>query len=212
MGRIANANTKDAALTDQYGAASHLADQQLDFNRRAMAALPNAEVGPMSEWLTENRARLSEAFPALAKLIPANGTVTPTMELNKELLNSALQGARTIYGNRMTQNEVKLQTEEMSPSAHMTRDAIASLVQQGNVQAMYAKQQAQDYAKFTRAGGDPTQFESWYATHRPLTEFAAYTTMDPAKRDTAMQRFQANPNSRAQFRQALGFDPVNWQQ
>lgn len=211
MGRIANANAKDKELSDQYGAASHLADQQLEFNRRAMAALPNAETGPMSEFLTNNRARLIEAGVP-ASLIPGSGTVTPTLELNKELLNAALQGARAIYGNRMTQNEVKLQTEEMSPSSHMMADAIASLVGQGNVQANYAKQQASDYARYTSAGGDPMQFEQWYSQNRPISEFAAYSTMDPSKRAIALQRFQQNPGSRQQFKQALGWDPVNWQQ
>jgi hypothetical protein len=205
------ASAKNAELSTQYGQQSALADQQLDLNRRALAALPNAEVGPMSEWLTTNRARLIEAFPSLKSLIPESGSVTPTMELNKELLNSALQGARQIYGNRMTQNEVKLQTEEMSPSSHMTADAIQSLVAQGNVQALYSKQRATDYNTFTRRGGDPLQFEAWYAQQRPLSEFAAMQQMSPAQRQVAMQRFSQNPGSRADFKNALGWDPVNWQ-
>ena len=208
---LKNASDKKAALATEYGQQSALADQQLDLNRRALTALPNAEVGPMSEWLTTNRQRLIEAYPALAKVIPSSGTVTPTLELNKELLNSALQGARTIYGNRMTQNEVKLQTEEMSPSSHMTADAIRSLVAQGNVQAQYTKQRAQDFGTYTAKGGDPMQFETWYAQQRPLSEYAAMQSLSPQQRQVALQRFSQNPGSRDDFKRTLGFDPVNWQ-
>ena len=211
MQDLKNASDKKSALATEYGQQSALADQQLDLNRRALAALPNAEVGPMSEWLTTNRQRLIEAYPALAKVIPSSGTVTPTLELNKELLNSALQGARTIYGNRMTQNEVKLQTEEMSPSSHMTADAIQALVAQGNVQANYTKMRAQDFGTYTQKGGDPQQFETWYAQQRPLSEYAAMQSMSPQQRQVAMQRFSQNPGSRDEFKRTLGFDPVNWQ-
>jgi hypothetical protein len=35
--------------------------------------------------------------------------------------------------------------------------------------------------------------------------------MSPAQRQVAMQRFSQNPGSRADFKNALGWDPVNWQ-
>ena len=36
-------------------------------------------------------------------------------------------------------------------------------------------------------------------------------TMDPAKRATALQRFAQHPESRQDFAQTLGWDPLNWQ-
>jgi hypothetical protein len=210
-GNLEEASKKKAELVNEYGQAASLANQQLQYNQEALAALPSAEVGPMSEWLTTNRQRLIE-LGVPEKLIPSSGAVTPTLELNKYLLNAALQGARQIYGSRMTQNEVKLQTEEMSPSSHMTADAIRSLVQQGNIQAQYAVQRNADLQRYLNAGGDPQQFEAWYNTHRPISEFAAMQSMDPQRRALALQRFQQHPESRDEFRAKLGWDPLNWQQ
>ena len=111
----------------------------------------------------------------------------------------------------MTQNEVKLQTEQMSPSATMTRDAVSSLINQSNIQANYQLQRGQDYQRYLAQGGDPTKFENWYNQTRPLPQFAAMQSMDPAKRQIALQRFQQNPQSRQEFISKLGWDPVAWQ-
>ena len=179
-GRLREASKADADLSKQLGSESALAEQQLEFNREAMKALPKAETGPLSDWLTKNRAMLQQLGVPKA-LIPDSGSVTPTMELNKALKNAALQGARQIYGPRMSQMEVRLQTEEMSPSASMTRDAIASLMQQNNVRALYAKQRGMDYGKYQEQGGDPFKFESWYSSTFPLTKFAQAASASPAE-------------------------------
>lgn len=210
MGNLEEASKKKAQLVDENGEAASLANQQLQYNREALQALPNAEVGPMSEWLTTNRQRLIE-LGVPSSVIPSSGTVTPTLALNKYLLNAALQGARQIYGSRMTQNEVKLQTEEMSPSAHMTADAIRSLVQQNDVLAQYSVQRNADLQRYLNAGGDPQQFEAWYNSRRPITEFAAMQSLTPQQRATALQRFSQHPDSRGEFQAKLGWDPVNWQ-
>ncbi len=201
-GVLESAGKKHAELSDEYGSQADLADQKLQYNNEARKALASAEVGPSSEWLTENRARLKE-WGVPEGLIPGEGTVTPTMELNKNLLNSALQGARAIYGNRMTQNEVVLQTEKMSPSAAMTRDAINSLMQQDDIKQMYAKQRAEDYAKYFQQGGNPQRFESWYAKHYPLTRFASQQTTPPA----AMDRLKQHPELAKDFKEKFGWLP-----
>lgn len=199
-------------LQNKYAEAAKLANQQLEYNREAMRALPNAETGPLSDWLTKSRAALIQ-LGVPSSLIPSSGTVVPTLELNKALKNAALQGARGIYGPRMTQTEVKLQTDEMSPSSSMMRDAIASLIQQNNVRSLYALKQSQDYQRYLQLhpqDANPGAFENYYETHRGLPEFAAMASMDPAKRQTALQRFAQHPESRAEFKSKLGFDPLNW--
>lgn len=170
-GRLKAAGEKDAALSSQYGQESNLADQKMQYNTDARAVLGNAEVGPSSEWLTENRSRLKE-WGVPDSLIPGSEKVTPTLELNKVLKQSALQGARQVFGSRMTQMEVKLQHEELSPSPSMTRDAIESLMKQDDIKQMYAKQRADDYGKYISNHGDPLKFESWYSKNFPLTDFA----------------------------------------
>lgn len=179
-GRLKAAGTKDAELSSQYGQEANLADQKMQYNTDARAVLGSAEVGPASEWLTENRSRLKE-WGVPESLIPGSDKVTPTLELNKVLKQSALQGARQIFGSRMTQNEVKLQHEELSPSASMTSDAILSLMKQDDIKQMYAKQRADDYGKYISNHGDPLKFESWYSKSFPLTDFAKQHAQDVAQ-------------------------------
>lgn len=212
-GRLKAAGAKDAELASQYGKEADLADQKLQYNAEARKALDNAEVGPSSEWLTENRARLLE-WGVPESLIPGSGSVTPTMELNKNLKQSALQGARAIFGSRMTQMEVRLQHEELSPSTSMTGDAIRSLMQQDDIKQQYAKQRALDYGKYIQQGGDPLRFESWYSKTFPLTQFAqqkvqtqpatSQRTEAPA---SAIAYLKQHPELKAAFQQKYGYAP-----
>lgn len=201
-GTLRAAGTKNAELASKYGTEADLADQKLQYNVEALKALPAAETGPLSEWMTENRAKLLE-LGVSPNLIPGSGKITPTQELNKNLKQSALQGARAIFGSRMTQMEVRLQHEELSPSTSMTHDAIASLMQQDTIKQQYAKQRSQDYGKYVQSGGDPLRFESWYAKTFPLTTFAAKAVTPPA----AIDRVQKNPQLLPDFKAKYGWDP-----
>lgn len=174
---LKDAASKHAELVNKYGSEADLADQKLQYNSESRKALSGAEVGPASEWLTENRAKLLE-WGVPKSLIPGSGTITPTMELNKNLKQSALQGARAIFGSRMTQMEVRLQHEELSPSTSMTRDAIESLMHQDDIKQMYAKQRSRDYDKYVEMGGNPMRFETWYSSRNPLTQYAQHFDED----------------------------------
>lgn len=200
-GRLQEAGKKDAELSSKYGTEADLADQKLQYNAQASQALPNAEVGPLSEWLTHNRQALIE-LGVPPGLVPSSGTVTPTLELNKNLANAALQSGRAIFP-RLTQMETKMLKEEMSPSPTMTRDAIASLIQQDNIKQQYAKQRSQDYGQYIQNKGDPLRFESWYAKNFPLTRFAAKATTPPA----ALDRLQQNPALSRDFQAKYGWTP-----
>ena len=170
-GVLKGAADKHTELSSKYGAESDLADQQLNYYDEAMKSLPNAEVGPISDWMTENRAKLAE-WGVSKDLIPGSGKVTPTFTLNKNLLNAALQGAKQTYGARMTSSEVMLQKNEASPSVKTSRDAIASLIGQAKARISYQKQRADDYGTYIQKGGDPNRFEGWYSSKFPLTDFA----------------------------------------
>ncbi len=199
---LKDAAARHSALTDQFGKEADLADQKMQYNAQALKYLQTAEVGPSSGWLTEHRANLKE-WGVPDSLIPGAGKVTDTQELNKNLKQSALQGARAIFGSRMTQMEVKLQHDELSPSTSMTKDAIGSLIQQDNIKAGYAKQRANDYGEYVQAGGDPMQFERYYATKRPLSRFAAQYTTPPA----ALDRVKQHPELAGDFKAKFGWDP-----
>lgn len=205
-GNLKGESDKYLELSNKYGEEASLANQQLQYNQQAAAALPNAEVGPLSDWLTSNRAKLMQ-LGVPSSIIPQSGTVTPTLELNKYLKNAALQGAKQLYGARMTQNEVRLQTEEMSPSSSMTRDAISSLINQNNIQAKYAIQRGQDFRRYMAMGGKPTEFENWYSSSRPLSRFATIQSIPQDQLGRAMQRLQQRPELLPDFKAKYGFDP-----
>lgn len=219
-GRLKAAGAKDAELSSQYGKEADLADQKLQYNVDARKLLETSELGPSSEWMTENRAKLLE-WGVPESVIPGSGKVTDTMELNKYLKQSALQGARQIFGSRMTQMEVKLQHEELSPSTSMTKDAIASLMRTDDIKQQYAKQRAEDYGQYIANHGDPLRFESWYAKNFPLTKFAENAAKSqPAATATAakaspvkqappaaLQYLQQHPEMREAFKAKYGYLP-----
>jgi hypothetical protein len=200
---LTDAAARHSELTEKFGNEADLADQKMQYNAQAMKYLAGAETGPSSNWLTEHRANLKE-WGVPDALIPGSGTVTDTQELNKNLKQSALQGARSIFGSRMTQMEVKLQHDELSPSTSMTKDAIGSLIQQDNIKANYAKQRANDYDKYVTAGGNPLQFEHYYSSKRPLTRYAAQYTTPPA----ALDRLKQQPDTLPDFKARFGWDPT----
>jgi len=199
---LKGAADKHQELVTKYGSEADLADQKMNYNSEALKALPTAEVGPLSHFFTENRAKMQE-WGVSPKLIPGSGTVTPTFELNKNLLNSALQGAKQTYGARMTGNEVMLQKNEASPSVATSRQAIQSLIQQDNARNSYFKQRSADYGKYVSQGGDPNRFESWYSNKFPLQQFAQKYSTPPQ----AVAELKANPSLAPAFKKKFGWLP-----
>jgi hypothetical protein len=191
-------------LTKKLSEQAALATQSNAYYQQALKDLPQAETGPMSAWLTENRSKLLEMAPSLAPVLGGTGTVTPTLELNKALVNAGLQGAKANFG-RITQGEVMMQKDEMSPSSKMTHDAIADLIHQQQIKNAYAIQQAKDYTEYHNQGGDPMQFEPQYAVRRPLTRFAAQYDTPQA----ALDRLKQQPQMLDGFRRQFGWDPTN---
>ena len=92
---------------------------------------------------------------------------TNYQEVAKYLGNSALQNARQTYGSRMSTTEVNLQMNELSPSTHMTPDAIKSLISQMRSQAQYGLESANRVRSYVAAGNDPQQFEVWNQKYFP---------------------------------------------
>lgn len=197
-----SAAKKHQELVDKFGEGSAQATLSNNYLNQALTDLPKAETGPMSEWLTENRGKLVEMFPTLAPALSGD-KVTPTLELNKALVNSGLQGAKANFG-RLTQSEVMLQKDEMSPSAVMTHDAIAALIHQQQIKNGFAIQTDKDYSEYHAAGGDPNRFESQYNVRRPITRFAAQYDTPPA----ALDRLKQSPQLLPDFQKKYGWNPT----
>lgn len=160
---------KAITLREQFGKEADLADQKIALNREAMKVLSRAETGPLSEKLTKWRGILKEI--GVPDALISGDKVEATQELKKYLVNNAIQGARQLYGARMTQQEVQMQKEEANPSDAMTETAVRELVRFQNLQNEYAKKRSQDFDAYLSKGGDPLRFESWYTSKFPLSDF-----------------------------------------
>lgn len=90
---------------------------------------------------------------------------TNYQEVAKYLGNAALAQAKGIYGSRMTQSEVGLQLNELSPSVHMTDQAVRNLLDTNIRSAQYTIDSASRAKSYLASGGNPQDFEKWQAKY-----------------------------------------------
>ena len=206
-----------AETSAELGKQSQLADTKQEYYAQAYSALNGAEAGPLSDWLTHSRASIAELFPSVASAIPGEGTVVPTTILGKNLGNAALNGARGIFP-KLTQAEVFMQKNELSPSPAMVAPAVRALMAQDLIRGGYAKQMANDYrTKWVPNGGDPTPgaFESWYSSNFPLQGYAEQHIPEYEARvrgvnvDSIAAKIRQNPQLAPVAQKKYGFIPMS---
>lgn len=163
------------AQTDTNGAAT--ADTYLAAAQRVLSS-PRAPPAGLSAY---TQALISRAMQALG--ITSGDYATRYQEVAKYLGNAALQNARQTYGARMTQKEVDLQLNELSPSTTMTPDAINDLIAQMRAQAKYSIDSAARTRQYLGAGNDPQQFEVWNQKYFPRQQVAGSAA--PTGRNTS---------------------------
>ena len=105
-----------------------------------------------------------------SRLLGGGPKSTDYAELAKYLGNAALAGAKSMYGAKMTQGEVRLQLEELSPSTHMTDDAINDLLDTNIKSAQYTISSARAVRPYLSSGNDPRSFNSWREQYWPRAE------------------------------------------
>lgn len=102
-----------------------------------------------------------------AKVGGAFGTVDATnyQEAAKYLGNSAIQAGKGNFGKGMTQNDVSLQKDELSPSVHMTDGALKDLIDAGIKNTQYTLDSGKRVGQYLATGKDPQRFAEWNDTH-----------------------------------------------
>jgi hypothetical protein len=93
-----------------------------------------------------------------------------SQELVKYLGNLALSNAKATYGPRITQNEVRLQLEELSPSQAMQPGAIGDMLDKLGSISQYAIDSADRSRYYLRAQNDPRDFAKWNQQYFPMAE------------------------------------------
>jgi hypothetical protein len=104
-----------------------------------------------------------------SKWLPFTGNKDATnySEIAKYLGNAALASAKGTYGAKMTQSEVGLQLNELSPSVHMPDQAISNLLDTNIKSAQYTLDSARRLKPYLASGGDPQSYAEWNQKYYP---------------------------------------------
>jgi len=116
----------------------------------------------------------------VAKFTAAFGSVDATnyQEAAKYLGNAAIQAGKGNFGKGMTQNDVQLQKDELSPSVHMTDAALKALIDSGIKNTQFTMDSAKRVRAYVATGGDPQLFAEWNDKHFSRSD--AVNTPKPA--------------------------------
>jgi hypothetical protein len=203
-------------LYKKFNGESDLADATLMRISEAQNALEKSNAGPLSSEMTHVQAVLHQLAPSIFD----GEAATNTQIANKNLVTIALNGAKGIYGPRMTSSEVMLQKNEASPSTEQTREAAQALLKQQAMVMAYQKQRAQDYQKYVDAGHDPLRFEGWYSgpgSPRSMQSFAMKHDTDRQSElakdrglsipPAAFDKLTQHPELKPFFQQKYGYVP-----
>lgn len=108
----------------------------------------------------------------IAKITAPFGSVDATnyTEAAKYLSNAAIQAGKGNFGKGMTQNDVSMQKDELSPSVHMPEDALRNLIESGIRNTQYGMDSAKRVRAYLATGGDPQTFADWNDKHFSRSE------------------------------------------
>lgn len=143
--------------------ATDTASQSLMYLKAAQEVLANPET-PTN--ISGPAANLVSQVMSAAHITSGNWA-TQYQEIAKNLANAALQNARSLYGNRMTQMEVRMQKEELNPHQTMTKEALKNLIKEQTNNFQYIVTQAQRVGPYLKAGNNPMRFDVWYQKYWP---------------------------------------------
>ncbi len=178
--KTANAQAEAAAkLSDKFGTVAQENNQRIALNNQALELIDKADTGPGAATIADVKNILVSRFG-----VPEgdfDNTPTATQALQKDLLNTATQRAKQQFGARMTQSEVMLMLRKGAPNIDMTKAAMKYLIGSDNTQLQYGIKQSTDLGRYLSSGGDPYQFEGWYAKNFPLSAPMAKVQLNTGK-------------------------------
>lgn len=188
----ASLESRTALLKDSEDAtsAAQLSNQYMTAAKQIIDSKQVPTTGPFGALL----AKASAVLPG------QHVDATNYQEVAKYLGNAALAQAKGIYGARMTQSEVGLQLNELSPSVHMTDQAVRNLLDTNIRSAQYTIDSASRVKQYLASGGngkggDPQNFSKWEAAYFPRGQAvnppgSAGSTVEPKKISSAEEYHQ----------------------
>jgi hypothetical protein len=187
--KIAATNEARKALLQDSQDATATAAQSLQYLNAAKSIMDSkgANVGAYGNLIAQ-----------ASRFLPGQSVdATNYQEVAKYLGNAALANAKAVYGQRMTQSEVGLQLNELSPSTKMTPQAINNLINTNARSAQYTIDSAQRTRQFLATGGDPQQFGSWNQQYFPREKIVNATPAANAGAAGAPVRVQSRAQAMA---------------
>jgi hypothetical protein len=192
--------SKNSLLKDS-GEATQAAAQSLTYLKAAKAIMEKkgATVGAYGGLVSQ-----------ASRWLPFTGDVDATnyQEVAKYLGNAALASAKGTYGAKMTQSEVGLQLNELSPSVHMSDKAINDLLDENIRNANYTIDSTKRIKPFLTVGNDPRNFKEWNESHFSQSKAVnADSTPSVEAPSAALSALKANRKLAPQFKAKYGYLP-----
>lgn len=150
--------------------ATNTGGQALQYMKAAQAIM-DSKGAPVTGPLGAIVAKVSSVFGGV--------NASNYQEVAKYLGNSAIQAGKGNFGKGMTQNDVQLQKDELSPSVHMTDAALKDLLDAGVKNTQYTMDSAKRVRAYLATGGDPQSFAQWNDKHFSRSD--AVNTPKPAE-------------------------------
>jgi hypothetical protein len=111
--------------------------------------------------------------------------LSDTEVAGKYLTRNGTEGLLARYG-RVTQGEVNLAVSKQAPNLGQQPQSVLKLTIADDINNAYLQQKAQDYQGYAARGGDPRDFERWYAGSHPIDDFSKQHGPSIASRDTQL--------------------------
>jgi hypothetical protein len=172
---------------ENLGSLANAANQKISLNNQALSLLDKSDIGPGASLSADLKSIIAKYVPGVSEASFQN-TPSATLALQKDLLNAATAKAKAQFGARITQQEVQLMLSKGSPNVNMPKAAIQYLIQSDNAAANYDIQKANDFGKYMSNGGDPYQFDGWYAKNFPLANDTAQVHLKTPQATPAPQQ------------------------
>ncbi len=182
-----------SARTDATKGAQALTDssaQALTFIRAAQAVLKSPSYVP-----TGLRGPVAAAMSRITQALGVNqgNWATKYQEVAKYLGNLAVQNFKQNFGSKPANAEFQIQMRELNPSAAMTPQAIAELLDTNAKIAQYGIQSAQRLPLYLRNNGDPQEYAEWNQKYWPREKYVTETPQTPNTSGVAPTPAPATP-------------------
>jgi hypothetical protein len=172
------------------------AQTKLATNQKMMQLLPNVTTGPLADRITAGRNMLHS-------LGWTGPDPTNNQELEKYSMQAALENAKQVYGNRITNADLQ-SLPHWNPSATMTENAFRTVLDADNTRQSRMIQKQTAYNDFRNKNGDLNQFPSWFNQNYPEMGVSASTSTKPGEGAVIAPSAQSQAGNRLRWNAADG--------